>query len=142
MRYQFHDQPPYDTVGVVQAEEALWNDTHVILLGTVDRQLLVEYLRGPSLVLELHDRARRPEDCTVPTLFGEETRDDVLGTHAFTAGNVRSMLKLACASNDTYHIDYILCLNRFRGGCTMITCYDGSIRKYSTWLYLLEVPAL
>lgn len=87
-RYQFYDQPPYHTGGVPQAAEAVWNDTHVMLLGTIDPQLLVEYLRGPPLLVELHDRARRHEDCTLPALFGAETRDDVLGTHAFTAGNV------------------------------------------------------
>ena len=58
----------------------------MVLLGVIDQQLLVEYLRGPPLVLELHDRSQRSEDRTVPALFGAETRDDVLGTHAFTAG--------------------------------------------------------
>ena len=88
MRYQFHTQAPHCTGGVPQAGEAGWNDSHIHLLGTIDRQLLVEYLRGPPLVLELHDRSRRAEDRTLPALFGEEIRDDVLGTHAFTAGKL------------------------------------------------------
>ncbi len=104
MRYQFYNQPPYHTLGVPQAEEVVWNNTHVLLLGTVDPQLLMEYLRGPPLILELHDRARQPEDCTLPALFGEETRDDVLGTHAFTAG---IHVNLACALKDLYHL-YLL----------------------------------
>ncbi len=89
VRYQFHTQFPHCTGGVPQAGEAGWNDSHILLLGTIDRQLLVEYLRGPPLVLELHDRSRRAEDRTLPALFGEEVRDDVLGTHAFTAGKLQ-----------------------------------------------------
>ena len=85
-KYHFLTHPLHCTVGIPQASEVAWNDTHVILLGTIDRQLLVEYLRGPPLVVEVHDRSLRQVDGSKPALFGEETRDDVLGTHAFTAG--------------------------------------------------------
>lgn len=85
-KYRFHTHPPHCTEGIPQASEAVWNDTHVILLGTIDHQLLVEYLRGPSMIVEVHDRSLHQADVSRPALFGEETRDDVLGTHAFSAG--------------------------------------------------------
>lgn len=85
-KYQFHTKPPHCTSGIDQALETVWNDTHIILLGTVDHQLLVECLSGPPLVVEVHDRNLRQGNELRPALFGEETEDDLLGTHAFTSG--------------------------------------------------------
>lgn len=116
-KYQFHTHPPHCTAGIPQASEAAWNDSHVILLGTIDHQLLVEYLRGPPLVVEIHDRSIRQVDGSKPALFGEETRDDVLGTHAFTAGN----LHVTCYSQSPYCITYLQCIYSNSFLCTVST---------------------
>ncbi len=88
--YQFHTQPKHRTVGVPHAPSGnntlVWNDSHVVLLGTIDRELLTEYLRGPLLAVEVHDRDRRMEGAVAPAVFGQEDRDEVLGTHAFCTG--------------------------------------------------------
>ena len=58
----------------------------MILLGTIDQDLLGEYLRGPPLLMEIHDRDRCVERWKNGAVFGEERRDELLGTHAFSAG--------------------------------------------------------
>lgn len=88
--YQFHTQPKHRTAGKPRTSssdrDVTWNDSHIILLGTVDRELLTEYLRGPPLVVEVHDRDRRLEAADGLAVFGQESRDEVLGTHAFGTG--------------------------------------------------------
>ena len=84
--YQFHNLPPHQTPGHPHSRDITWDDSHVILLGTIDQNLLVEYLRGPPLVMEVHDCDRRLDKVQQESLFGAEQRDELLGTHAFGAG--------------------------------------------------------
>ena len=86
MKYKFHHQPEYRTPGRPHTTVTSWGDSHMILLGTIGKELLTEYLRGPPLVMEVHDRDRRVEPVRDPAVFGEEDRDEVLGTHAFGTG--------------------------------------------------------
>lgn len=66
----------------------MFNDFHVILLGTFDPSLLAELLRGPPLLIELHDRDRQVQRNSNPALFGQESKDVILGTRAFGTGYV------------------------------------------------------
>ena len=50
--------------------------------------MLAELLRGPPLLIELHDRDRRVQRNSNPALFGQESKDVILGTHAFGTGYV------------------------------------------------------
>ena len=86
VKYQFHCEPEHRTPSRPHAPDIEWQDSHVILLGTIDRELLMEYLRGPPLVAEVHDRDRRIRNERDPAVFGQESRDEVLGTHAFSTG--------------------------------------------------------
>ena len=85
--YQFHNLPPHHTSGHAHSRDITWEDSHVVLLGTIDQDLLAEYLRGPPLAMEVHDRNRRLDDDKRESLFGKEQRDELLGTHAFGAGD-------------------------------------------------------
>lgn len=56
-----------------------------MLLGTSDQNVLLEHIRGPPLVIELHDRDTRHDvEPLAQSLFGEESQDDLIGTHAFS----------------------------------------------------------
>ena len=83
-RYQFSSScPAHQSKSFPHSSTINFNDFHVILLGTFDPSLLAELLRGPPLLVELHDRDRRIVRNTSPTLFGSEGKDIMLGTHAF-----------------------------------------------------------
>ena len=94
VQYIFHNLPEHSTSGCDQSHDVTcdqshdvtWDDSHVILLGTIDRELLDEYLKGAPLVMEVHDRDRRLGREQLDSVFGEEQRDELLGTHAFGAG--------------------------------------------------------
>ena len=47
----------------------------------------MEYLRGPPLEIEVHDRDRRPEEIKQkPTLFGEDIEDDKISNVGMVTG--------------------------------------------------------
>ena len=86
INYQFYNLPAHHTPGHPHSRDITWDDDHVILLGTIEQDLLTEYLRGPPVVMEVHDRDRCLDEKTRESLFGSEERDELLGTHAFGAG--------------------------------------------------------
>lgn len=90
VKYQFYDLPEHYTTGQVHSRNITWNDSQVVLLGTINRDLLVEYLRGPALLMEVHDRDRCMERGQKESVFGTERRDELLGTHAFGTGQLVS----------------------------------------------------
>ena len=98
MRYQFLQAAPHCTPGCGHASTLTWKDSRVILLGTIDQELLVEYVRGPPFVMELHDRDRKLPKENNPSVFGKEERDEVLGTHAFSSGELVLSLRHVHAS--------------------------------------------
>ncbi len=56
-------------------------------MGTIESELLLEYLRGPPLVLEVHDRDQIPtEEVTKGALFGTIQSDPLIGTYAYSKG--------------------------------------------------------
>ena len=84
-RYQFSSScPAHQSKSFPHSSTINFNDFHVILLGTFDPSLLAELLRGPPLLIELHDRDRQVVRNTNPSLFGREGKDFTLGTHAFS----------------------------------------------------------
>ena len=58
----------------------------MFLLGVLDKMILSEYLRGPPLQFELHDRDRKLKYNTQAMMFGKEKEDNVLGTTSFVEG--------------------------------------------------------
>ena len=54
--------------------------------------LLTEYLRGPPLQLELHDRDRKLKENNEPLVFGKQEEDNLLGTTAFVEGQAYNNL--------------------------------------------------
>ncbi|XP_022081512.1 uncharacterized protein LOC110974284 [Acanthaster planci] len=75
--YQLFREPAYESCRKPHAKNIYWEDINVQLLGTIPKGELVEYLQGPPLEIEVHDRDRRPEEIKQkPTLFGEDIEDD------------------------------------------------------------------
>ncbi|KAL8212450.1 UNVERIFIED_CONTAM: hypothetical protein K2H54_046923 [Gekko kuhli] len=80
-KYKFHNLPPRRTKGRNHGTNVFFKDINVILAGTMVPQELHEYLRGPPLEIEVHDRDKKMETITKkPSLFGDEPGDRQL-TH-------------------------------------------------------------
>ncbi|XP_066284865.1 uncharacterized protein [Branchiostoma lanceolatum] len=75
--YKFLDQDVHRSIGREQDNNVYWDDLNVILTGTLDPGELREFLIGPPLEVEVHDRDRL--DSTLkkpPTIFGDDMEDD------------------------------------------------------------------
>ncbi|KAM7141639.1 uncharacterized protein CFAP92 [Molossus nigricans] len=78
-RYQFHKTPVHQTEGKPHGSHISFQDINVIFLGTMHPSELREYLEGPPMVVEVHDRDRKSEEYSrKPTLFGEDPLDSCL----------------------------------------------------------------
>lgn len=80
-----HDET-FRTSGEPQASSLVWEQSRVFLLGVIDKMMLSEYLRGPPLQFELHDRDRTLKYNTQAMMFGKEKEDNILGTTSFVEG--------------------------------------------------------
>lgn len=75
--YKFFTQCEHRTSDREQDKNILWEDSSVVLLGTLDRALLVEWLCGPPFVVEVHDRDRKFDEVKgAPAEFGKLKYDD------------------------------------------------------------------
>uniref|UniRef100_A0A8C3X7S5 Cilia and flagella associated protein 92 (putative) n=1 Tax=Catagonus wagneri TaxID=51154 RepID=A0A8C3X7S5_9CETA len=82
-RYQFHETPVHRTEGQPHGTNVYFQDINVIFLGAMHPSDLREYLEGPPMVVEVHDRDRKSEGYSrKPTLFGEDPLDSYLNLQA------------------------------------------------------------
>ncbi|KAL2807137.1 uncharacterized protein WCI35_003782, partial [Daubentonia madagascariensis] len=78
-KYQFHKTPVHKTEGEPHGTHVRFQDINVIFLGAMHPSDLREYLEGPPMVVEVHDRDRKSEEYSrKPTLFGEDPLDSYL----------------------------------------------------------------
>lgn len=83
-RYQFYKTPVHETKGEPHGTHVFFHDLNVIFLGAMHPSDLREYLEGPPMVVEVHDRDRKSEECSrKPTLFGEDLIDSYYNLQAF-----------------------------------------------------------
>uniref|UniRef100_A0A7M4FPK4 Cilia and flagella associated protein 92 (putative) n=1 Tax=Crocodylus porosus TaxID=8502 RepID=A0A7M4FPK4_CROPO len=83
-RYRFHDLPPHQTQGQMHGTHVYFKDVNVVLTGTIKPAKLYEYLRGPPMEIEVHDRDQKTvEDPKKSSLFGEEQDDTRLSNIGF-----------------------------------------------------------
>ncbi|KAL8603356.1 hypothetical protein ACOMHN_039719 [Nucella lapillus] len=76
-KYQFFHQPFHSTVAKEHARNLYWDDKNVVLLGPLEPSELREYLSGPHMTVEVHDRDRKTEDVKLKaTLFGDDLEDE------------------------------------------------------------------
>ncbi|XP_058422613.1 uncharacterized protein FLJ43738-like [Diceros bicornis minor] len=82
-KYQFHKTPVHKTEGQPHGVRIYFEDINVIFLGLMHPSDLREYLEGPPMVVEVHDRDRKSEEYSQkPTLFGEDPLDSYLNFQA------------------------------------------------------------
>ncbi|XP_078270082.1 uncharacterized protein cfap92 isoform X2 [Rhinoraja longicauda] len=78
-QYKFYNLPCHQTKGREHGTEISFKDINVILTGTINPDKLKEYLQGPPLVIEIHDRDRKVQpQFQPPALFGTEPEDTKL----------------------------------------------------------------
>ncbi|MCI4390182.1 hypothetical protein PGIGA_G00119660 [Pangasianodon gigas] len=82
-QYKFHNMPAHRTKGLSHGSNIYFKDVNVILTGLLSNEELLEFLRGPPLEIEVHDRDRKPEELSSsPAIFGTEATDDKLASTA------------------------------------------------------------
>ncbi|XP_053454851.1 uncharacterized protein CFAP92 isoform X2 [Nycticebus coucang] len=78
-KYQFYKTPVHKTEGKPHGTHINFQDINVIFLGAMNPSDLREYLEGPPMVVEVHDRDRKAEEYSrKPMLFGEDRLDPYL----------------------------------------------------------------
>ena len=76
------------TMGHPHGRNVYWDDINVVLLGILDQGELHEYLEGPPLHIEMHDRDRDSELKKVKAdLFGDNPEDEMINNVGLVAGN-------------------------------------------------------
>ncbi|KAG7319071.1 hypothetical protein KOW79_017545 [Hemibagrus wyckioides] len=82
-QYKFHNMPAHRTKGLSHESNIYFKDVNVILTGLLSTEELLEFLRGPPLEIEIHDRDRKVEEpSSNPAIFGTEATDDKLASTA------------------------------------------------------------
>nr|XP_033782538.1 uncharacterized protein KIAA1257 homolog isoform X2 [Geotrypetes seraphini] len=78
-KYRFLDMPPHQTTGRKHGTHVYFKDVNVILTANISPELLHEYLRGPPMEIEVHDRDRKVDVFKgKPALFGTLPEDEKL----------------------------------------------------------------
>lgn len=76
-KYKFYKQPEHISVGREHGKNIYWDDINVVLAGTIEPSELRQYLNGPAIDVEIHDRDRKREECKPkPALFGDDLEDE------------------------------------------------------------------
>ncbi|KAM3914824.1 uncharacterized protein CFAP92 [Leptodactylus fuscus] len=78
-KYRFQDHPCHQTHGQTHGTHVFFTDVNVVFLGTMSPGKLREFLLGPPIEIEVHDRDQKvAENNSKPSLFGMEPEDEKL----------------------------------------------------------------
>ncbi|XP_077058960.1 uncharacterized protein cfap92 [Siphateles boraxobius] len=96
-QYKFHNKPIYRTKGHDHNANIYFKDVNVIFTGPMSGKL-VEFLRGPPMDIEVHERDRKNEKpSSQPAVFGTDPNDAKLWT-------IHNALKADTEHHDPYGI--------------------------------------
>uniref|UniRef100_A0A9J8DAL0 Si:dkey-57n24.6 n=1 Tax=Cyprinus carpio carpio TaxID=630221 RepID=A0A9J8DAL0_CYPCA len=75
-QYTFHNMPVYRTKGHDHNANIFFKDVNVIFTGLLSPGKLCEFLKGPPMKIEVHDRDRKKErPSSTPAIFGTDPND-------------------------------------------------------------------
>ena len=95
----------------------------MVLLGTLDKGGLAEYLQGPHFQVDVHDRDRKIErKKPKPSLFGENPEDEMINNVSLVAG---MRTRIACYVCHVTNIDCQSPRKRRSSG------HEKGVRKWS-----------
>ncbi|KAG8556830.1 hypothetical protein GDO81_018220 [Engystomops pustulosus] len=78
-KYRFQDHPSHRTHGQTQGTHVFFRDVNVVFVGIMSPGKLREFLLGPPIEIEVHDRDQKVQECmNKPSLFGMEPEDEKL----------------------------------------------------------------
>ncbi|XP_040264723.1 uncharacterized protein KIAA1257 homolog [Bufo bufo] len=78
-RYRFQDHLFHQTHGQTHGTHVFFKDVYVVFVGTMSPGKLREFLLGPPIEIEVHDRDQKiQENISRPSLFGMEPEDEKL----------------------------------------------------------------
>uniref|UniRef100_A0A670YMU4 Cilia and flagella associated protein 92 (putative) n=1 Tax=Pseudonaja textilis TaxID=8673 RepID=A0A670YMU4_PSETE len=104
-KYTFYKMCPHYTQGRNHGTDVFFKDINVILVGALDPGEFNEYLRGPPLEIEVHDRDKKMEDLKMtPSLFGEEPEDSKLSDISTVTS--RYMVQNTITAKENIHSPY------------------------------------
>ncbi|KAK2874198.1 hypothetical protein Q8A67_021351 [Cirrhinus molitorella] len=99
-QYKLHNMAVYKTKGHEHKVNIYFKDVNVIFTGLLSPGKLFEFLRGPPIQIEVHDRDRKKEKpSSTPAIFGtdpSDAKDHLWGT--------RNALKADTELHDSYGI--------------------------------------
>ena len=119
VQYTFPTTPLFRTPGLPHSSFLTFLSSNVIFLGTIERSVLLEHLRGPPLVIEIHDRDTTLKSRSTDAIFGDDSKDDLIGIHAFSS----NLPNLVDRDQSRFHSPYgiaILDLRRLLEGHTTL----------------------
>ncbi|XP_075177362.1 uncharacterized protein CFAP92 isoform X1 [Anomaloglossus baeobatrachus] len=78
-KYRFQDHPCHRTHGQAHGTHVYFRDVNVVFVGALSPGKLREFLLGPAVEIQVHDRDQKvQEDVSRPVLFGMEPEDEKL----------------------------------------------------------------
>ncbi|KAL3851655.1 hypothetical protein ACJMK2_015384 [Sinanodonta woodiana] len=86
-KYTFLQQEAYTSLSRTHAKNVYFDDINVILTGTLEKSELRQFLNGPPLEVEIHDRDRKPSEVKLKaSLFGDDLEDEKISNVGTVAG--------------------------------------------------------
>ncbi|XP_056380188.1 uncharacterized protein CFAP92 isoform X2 [Hyla sarda] len=78
-KYRFQDYTVHQTHGQTHGTHVFFRDVNVVFVGTMSPGKLLQFLLGPPIEIEVHDRDQKiQENISKPSLFGMEPEDEKL----------------------------------------------------------------
>ncbi|XP_039205375.1 uncharacterized protein KIAA1257 homolog isoform X3 [Crotalus tigris] len=136
-KYTFYNMCPHYTQGRDHGTDVFFKDINVILVGAIDPGKFSEYLRGPDLEIEVHDRDKKMEDLKMtPSLFGEEPGDSKLSDISYVTSRYMVQNSITAKENicSLYGVTKINLSNLLLGEKTLNFCapiHNSSVQDTS-----------
>ena len=84
VQYKFHESALHKSEETEHGRSLKFNDRNVILLGVMAKGRLYEYLRGPPLKIEVHDRDPKIVPVKKSSVFGTRPHDEAINSVHYT----------------------------------------------------------